>query len=396
MNRTGAYLIILYLMLGYSSPAQIKMSAYAEASVLTIGPGDQLNDAFGHSGIRIKDPMYDMDLVFDYGRYDFSAEGFYFNFAQGKLDYQIGWDNFDQFLKYYTQQQRRVESQTLKLNQKEIQQLFESLQQNIEPQHKTYAYDFFYNNCATKIKDKLIEVCDSPIQFLPPDGFKPMTFRELIRTHVPKNSWGGFGIDLALGSVIDQKASLEDHMFLPSYMKSILETSETETTKQKLVKESKVLSQLQKPYPNSFWISPLLWFGILSFLSLFLTYKNYRSGIRTKILDLVIFSTTGVVGVILLGLWFATNHTATAYNYNLLWAFAFNLLLIPTVLKARVNIRFVGYLKLLILLLFLMILHWFTEVQSFNIGTIPLWLALCFRYLYLIHWSRNNLKYTHK
>jgi len=391
MKRIITALTLLSLVQGFLSPAQINMSVYAEASILTVGPGDQLNDAFGHSGIRIKDPMIQLDVVFDYGRYDFSAEGFYVNFAKGKLDYQVGWVNFDRFLSYYTAQQRRVESQILNLNPTEIQRLFQRLQVSILPQNKTYAYDFFYNNCATKIKDDLVEISENAIQFLPPKEFEPLTFRELIRTQVPLNSWGGFGIDLALGSVIDQKANLEEHLFLPSYLRDVLETSKFTNTAKNAVKKTEVLNQTQKPYPNSFWSSPLLVFGILSILSLYITLRNYNSGVRSRSLDVILFSTTGLIGVVLVWLWFATDHTATAYNYNLLWAFVFNLLLVPTVVKHKVNLRVVAYLKFLILLLFLMLLHWFTGVQSFNIAVLPIWLAMMFRYLYLIHWCNNNL-----
>ena len=392
MNRLVCFLIVLFSTQCLLSSAQLKMSTYSEVSLLTIGPGDQLNDAFGHSGIRIKDPMFNLDIVFDYGRYDFSAEGFYINFAKGKLNYEIGWTNFERFISYYSAQKRRVTSQIIELDLDEKQRLFELLQQKIQPQNKTYPYDFFYNNCATKIKDDIIEVSKNPLILVQPEGFSLMTFRELIRTHVPSNSWGGFGIDLALGSVIDQQASLEEHLFLPSYLNLILGLSKFEVSDKNVVKETRVLSSLQNPYPNNFWSSPLFVFGILSIISLILTVLNYKSGRRSKILDLLIFFTTGFVGLILTLLWFGTDHTATAYNYNMLWACVFNLMFIPTLLNNKVHIRFVGYLKFTVLLLFLMLLHWLTGVQSFNVAVLPLWIALMTRYFYLIHWCNNNLK----
>lgn len=392
MNRLVCFLIVLLSTQCLLSSAQLKMSTYSEVSLLTIGPGDQLNDAFGHSGIRIKDPMFNLDIVFDYGRYDFSAEGFYINFVKGKLDYEIGWTNFERFISYYSAQKRRVTSQVIELDLDEKQKLFELLQQKIQPQNKTYPYDFFYNNCATKIKDDIIEVSKNPLILVQPEGFSLMTFRELIRTHVPSNSWGGFGIDLALGSVIDQQASLEEHLFLPSYLNLILGLSKFEVSDKNVVKETRVLSSLQNPYPNNFWSSPLFVFGILSIISLILTVLNYKSGRRSKILDLLIFFTTGFVGLILTLLWFGTDHTATAYNYNMLWACVFNLMFIPTLLNNKAHIRFVGYLKFTVLLLFLMLLHWLTGVQSFNVAVLPLWIALMTRYFYLIHWCNNNLK----
>ena len=131
---------------------QIQLSAYSEVSILTIGPGASLNDAFGHSAIRIKDPMYRLDIVYDYGRYDFETEGFYFNFAKGKLNYEIGGANYKPFISFYKNEGREVKSQTLSLSLTEKQALFQKLQQNILPQNKSYAYDFFYNNCATSKK----------------------------------------------------------------------------------------------------------------------------------------------------------------------------------------------------------------------------------------------------
>ena len=108
----------------------------------------------------------------------------------------------------------------------------------------------------------------------------------------------------------------------------------------------------------------------------------------------MLFFTTGSIGILILFLWFANDHTATAYNYNFLWAFGFNLLMLPTVLKPKPKKRFVGYLKFLILLLTLMLLHSLTGVQAFNYTIIPLWIALLIRYGFLIHWfsQKKNQK----
>ena len=370
---------------------QIQLSVYSEVSILTIGPGTSLNDAFGHSAIRIKDPMYRLDVVYDYGRYDFEIEGFYLNFAKGKLNYEIGGANYKPFISFYKNEGREVKSQTLSLSLTEKQALFQKLQQNILPQNKSYAYDFFYNNCATKIKDIIVSVSEKTIEFEQPQDFEQHTFRALIRAQVEQNSWGGFGIDLALGSIIDRVAPVDDHMFLPRYIHRFFEVAKFKNTNEPLVKKQEILNGQQLNVKHSFWSSPLFIFSILSFLILLVTYKNYKNNTRAKWLDISIFSVTGLTGVLLLLLWFATDHTATAYNYNLLWAFAFNLLFIPTLLKKRVKKRFVGYLKFLILMMFLMALHWSTGVQSFNVSLIPVWIAILLRYTFLSHWFGKNL-----
>lgn len=393
MKRLYSY-FILFCAINLAN-AQIQLSKFAEVSVLTIGPGTALNDAFGHSAIRIKDPMYKLDAVFDYGRYDFEAEGFYLNFAKGKLTYEIGWANYDVFIGHYKSVEREVKSQTINLNSTEKQLLFQMLQKNIQPQHKSYSYDFFYNNCATKIKDVFENVCSETIVYNEPTTFEPLTYRALIRSKVNRNSWGGFGIDLALGSVIDQIVSPEEHMFLPKNIYTFYEEAKFQNSQEPLVKKQEILSATQTTLTSLFWISPLFIIGLLSLLLIFQTYRDFKTNSRARWLDVSIFTITGCVGVIILLLWFATDHTATAYNYNFLWAFAFNLLMIPTALKKSVKKRFVGYLKFLILLLLLMLLHWCTGVQSFNIALIPIWIGLIIRYVYLCMWCNNHLIQEH-
>ena len=395
MMQLKTYLLTLTCALFlFQANAQLQLSKESEVSILTIGPGFVLNDAFGHSAIRIKDPLQNIDLIFDYGRYDFQAKGFYLNFAKGKLDYEIGWTYSEDFISNYKLQQRRVTAQIINLTLKEKQNLFEGLQTNIQPQNKSYSYDFFYNNCATKIKDVLVDTSNKNISFLTPENFEQLSFRELIRSHVPQNSWGGLGIDAALGSVIDRLASVEEHLFLPKYLDEILKHSKFDPEATKLVLRSEVLNQTQKSKPSTFWWSPLVILGLVSITIIGMTYYDWTSKSRNKFLDALLFFTTGSIGILILFLWFATDHTATAYNYNFLWAFGFNLLLLPTVLKPKPKKRFVGYLKFLILLLTLMLLHSLTGVQAFNYTIIPLWIALLIRYGFLIHWfsQKKNQK----
>jgi hypothetical protein len=395
MMQLKTYLLTLTCALFlFQANAQLQLSKESEVSILTIGPGFVLNDAFGHSAIRIKDPLQNIDLIFDYGRYDFQAKGFYLNFAKGKLDYEIGWTYSEDFISNYKLQQRRVTAQIINLTLKEKQNLFEVLQTNIQPQNKSYSYDFFYNNCATKIKDVLVDTSNKNISFLTPENFEQLSFRELIRSHVPQNSWGGLGIDAALGSVIDRLASVEEHLFLPKYLDEILKHSKFDPEASKLVLRSEVLNQTQKSKPSTFWWSPLVILGLVSITIIGMTYYDWTSKSRNKFLDALLFFTTGSIGILILFLWFATDHTATAYNYNFLWAFGFNLLMLPTVLKPKPKKRFVGYLKFLILLLTLMLLHSLTGVQAFNYTIIPLWIALLIRYGFLIHWfsQKKNQK----
>lgn len=383
-------IVLIYGLLPSYLEAQVQLSADCEVSVLTIGPGQALNDAFGHSAIRIRDAGQNIDLVFDYGRYDFEAEGFYYNFVKGKLDYEIGWAYYKPFIASYKRQKRRVTAQIINLSEAEKQRLFQRLQTAIKPQNKTYSYDFLYNNCATKIKDDLVAIVNDSIQFLPYKNYRTMTFRELIRSHIPQNSWGGFGIDLALGSKIDQLVRVDQQLFLPKYLEDIFGHSKYKTSSEKLVSKTLILSDLQSSTAILFWWSPLCVFSFLSLFIIGFSLRDWKSKSRSKFIDFFIFLSTGILGALIFFLWFGTSHSDTAYNYNFLWAFAFNLLLLPTLFKNKVKKRFTAYLKFLVMLLLLMLLHSFTAVQSFNYTLIPLWVALIVRYFYLIQWSKRH------
>ena len=200
-----------------------------------------------------------------------------------------------------------------------------------------------------------------------------------------QNSWGSLGIDIALGSKIDQIATVEEHLFLPKNLYLLLENAHTKTGTIGIVSTSKTLSPSDAIAQHNFFSSPLFILGILALLMLLITYTDFEKNKRSHWLDVCLFAITGLIGVGLLLLWFATDHTATAYNYNLLWACALNLFFIPSILKTKLSNRGLSYLKFLILLLSLMGLHWITGVQSFAIGLIPLLIAIAIRYLFLIH-----------
>ncbi|MCF8272820.1 MAG: DUF4105 domain-containing protein [Flavobacteriaceae bacterium] len=396
MLKNLLYTVFLFC-LNFAFSQNYKLSPDSEIGILTIGPGNSLNDAFGHNAIRIKDSSSNLDVCFDYGRFDFEAPNFYLNFARGKLNYSIGAVNYYDFIKFYQWQNRTVEEQELNLNQQQKQKLYDYLVNNYKPENRNYLYDFFYDNCATKIKEVLDIATDNAIKYNNPKDFKAQTFRTLIQNKLNRNSWGSLGIDVALGSVIDQKATPKEHMFLPSYIHTFFDVATFKGTNSPLVKERKtVYKENATPKSDYFFLSPLFIFGIIGLLILFITYKDYKSNQRTKSLDIMLFFLTGLIGVFILLLWFATDHKATHQNYNLLWACALNLLVIKQLFKNNVSNRFIKYLKFLVILLSLLTLHWIIGVQVFALGLIPFLIALGIRYVFLIYFFKNKVSINPK
>jgi len=111
-----------------------------------------------------------------------------------------------------------------------------------------------------------------------------------------------------------------------------------------------------------------------------ISYKNYKNQLRTKWLDFMLYFSTGLIGVVVLLLWFATSHTATYTNFNFLWAFAPNLVVAFYMFKSKLPNWILNYNKLLLLLLLFMIVLWVLKIQVFNIAMIPVILMLAIRY----------------
>ncbi|HLT52332.1 MAG TPA: DUF4105 domain-containing protein, partial [Flavobacteriaceae bacterium] len=340
-----------------------------------------LNDAFGHSGFRVHDLDTGFDVVFDYGRFPFHEPNFYLNFARGKLNYSIGASYYPDFIAQYQESRRTVQEQILNLSTDEQQRLYNFLLNNYKPENRDYLYDFFFDNCATKIKDVLVANVQDSIRFNTPKDYKEQTFRQLIQHNLNRNSWGSLGIDIALGAVIDRKATPEEQMFLPANIHSFFSAAKKGDTA--LVSKNTIPYQGEPNNQSSEIFSPLLILGLLALGIVYITYRDYKNKTRSRWLDVCIFTTTGLIGVGLCLLWFATDHTATANNYNLLWAFAPNLLVAFVITKKTLKPWVKKYLKLLLILLCLMVFHWLTGVQSFAPTLIPLLLALAVRYLYV-------------
>ena len=179
-------------------------------------------------------------------------------------------------------------------------------------------------------------------------------------------------------------------MFLPEnihrfFSKATLQNGEP------LVSNSVTLyTEKEKNTASNLWSSPLTIMSLIALGILWLTYTDYKKNKRTKWLDLTLFAITGLVGIFLLLLWFATDHSATAHNYNLLWAFALNVFVIGQLSRKQPKLWFSKYLKFLIIMLCLLVFHWLVGVQVFAMTLIPLLLALAVRYVFLVHHFKVN------
>ncbi|MFT4855383.1 MAG: heme/copper-type cytochrome/quinol oxidase subunit 4 [Algoriphagus sp.] len=386
MIRIKKYIVVIFL-LTFGALGQVMGQAF-RISLLTADPGDELYSAFGHSAIRVLDKASGEDYVFNYGTFDFNTPNFYGKFASGKLDYMLSVSTFAAFVSDYDRQGRGIKEQVLDLNSEQTDYMLEFLQVNYQPERRFYRYDFFYDNCATRIRDAMDLVLGDKLIWK--DEVKEAdekTFRNLIDEYVYTLTWADLGIDLALGAVIDVDATPLQEQFLPDYMFESFARAEIQGDgpTRPMVKETLTIMEFPKEEKtmeafNPYWIFWLVAIGFT--LITFIGFKKKKLFIG---FDLAFFGLLGVIGIVVTLLWFATEHSATKWNWNILWAFPGHLILVKG-LWSKTLARWVRkYLLFALIMADAAVVFWILGWQSFHPSIIPLLLVLILRTNYLYY-----------
>jgi hypothetical protein len=374
-------LFFLFFLSPLAVSSQIQLSEKAEISIVTAGSGSVLYEAFGHSAIRIKDNEKGFDVVYNYGIFDFNAPNFYTNFVKGKLLYQLGRYDFKYFLYSYDKDKRWVKQQILNLNQKEKQAYFNFLENNTKPENKSYLYDPFFDNCATKLRDITQSVLKEKVTFYDNHLEKGLSFRTLMNRELHYNSWGSLGINIALGSKLDAIADPLQYMYLPDYVLAGFKNGKNGNTT--LVLKEETLINHKPIVVKSVFFNPYLIISILSLLGIFITYKDFRNNKRTKVVDFLSFFISGILGVLIVFLWFFTNHSTTPNNFNFLWAFAPNIVVAFLLLKNTKTAWLNYYFTVLLFFLGIIPIIWLSSIQVFHLSLLPFLAFLFLRLLFL-------------
>ena len=383
--------LTLFLLALNAFGQDVALSPLSKISLLTVGTGQELAAKFGHSAIRAQDPTLGLDEVYGYGTYDFDDPNFYLNFTRGKLSYTISRIPFRYFKMAYVQEERWIKEQELDLDLKQRNQIVIFLENNLLPENRKYKYDFLFDNCATRIPLVFEKTLGNTFQFDYDYLSNRYTFRELIRQNLNPNTWSNFGIDLALGSVIDRRATPSEHMFLPIYV--YRQMQHTTLNNAPIVKKESVVLDLpeQEDQPFFLW-TPAFWLGLLLLLVAVITYRDVKGHTRLKGLDLALFTVTGLAGLLIVFLWFFTDHEATKENYNALWAFAPNSIMAFYLSRQRLPQWLGLYILLLLLLLGVTVIFWILQIQSFSIVLTLVLLALSIRYVFLYRFISHQKK----
>ncbi len=392
--------ILLVILCGLNLKAQsnfqnpIKLSNQAQVNILTIDRADeQLFQAFGHICIYLYDPVSQLDRVYSYGSFDFNTENFYWKFITGQLPYQISVSNLQYTLLEYSEQyeNRSVLKQELVLSVAQKQRLFNILEENLLPENKTYQYKFFQDNCSTRIRDVFQKAMGDSLKFLTEGIAQEKNFRFWMNKNLPITPWARFGMNLAIGSPSDKTITNEEAFYIPDNMRVAFNNATNGG--QALVRNSVPLFSANRNTLNkSFEFTPAFCFTFLLFFGLGYNIFQYFTKSKAIWFDVTLLLITGLVGLVIVFLWFFTSHGVTQYNWNLLWAWPTNI--VAAFMLKNKSKWLITYLNcFLVILLSALIFARFsgfftTEIYPF--GLLPFLLLVIFRLGKFVKYSNSE------
>jgi hypothetical protein len=320
MKKISVLLFVVLLFSGHNLKSQDLSEA--EFFLLTCGPGTETYSVYGHSALRILLPDKNSDFVYNWGVFDFDTPNFAWKFAKGRLEYMLGVYPYKSFLEEYKSENRWVISQKINLEEEEKHQLFVLISENLKPENIKYRYDFFFDDCSTRIRDLLEKAVGNKLLYPTEEAKKKLpTFRQLTGEHQKGFPWLNFGIDLLMGSPCDKKAAFRDRMFLPLYLQtglSALEVRQGDKMIPLLTNPEVKISSGQPALKENPLGSPIFIFSLTLIVFILLSAVFKKTG-HNRIMDLLVFALFALLSVLMIFSNFFTDHQQMKWNLNIIW-----------------------------------------------------------------------------
>jgi len=325
LQRFRAFVSVLLCLAIMSAwqPAQAEIErSEMEVWLVTYGPGEIYWQRFGHNALWIRDAGLGLDHVFNFGFFDFEQEAFYRRFLQGRLWYFSAAQEAQQEFSQYINENRSIRAQRLGLSEDQSLRLADYLLQEVQPENRDYLYDYYTNNCSTRIRDAL----DLALEGRLAAEFRPVaaahTWRDHTRRLTAEDFWLYLGLETSLGAKIDQPITRWDEFFIPSELASAVADAKIygDGGERSLVQEDVILYQSTlpdvPPEPARTW--PRYLFASLSLLTVSWLGCMLAPGLISMRLVRSWLVIGGLAGCVIAYFWIFTDHEAARPNLNLL------------------------------------------------------------------------------
>ena len=330
------FLVVLFLLgYGISSSVyaqvnessvfpQAQLSNQSEISLVTFAPGDQLHAAFGHAVIWVRDPLQNIDKAYSYGTFDFNTDHFYWKFLKGTLPYSISFNSMNDLVYYYSQiEHRSIKVQTMHLDSLQKNTIYQALETNLLPENKNYRYQFFNDNCATRLRDIIEQAAPHAFQWPTYKNLAGLSYRDWMNRYLATNSWVTLGMNLALGIPSNQIANASESCYLPDNLSLALEMAEVNG--QKFADAPLQIYQAPEAEKAGFDVfGPVAMLQLLIAIIVFLSIKFRNNALVLFRMDIVLFGVLGLLAWFIFFLATGTDHHVMAWNPASLMLFPLN------------------------------------------------------------------------
>jgi hypothetical protein len=376
MSRLKYFIFCLFMGVAFSVQSQSTDSI--RFSLLTCAPGTEIYSLFGHTAIRYENYTRRIDVVFNYGMFSFNTPNFIFRFVAGETDYQLGITPYSYFEAEYAMRGSSVYQQVLNLTQSEKERLLTILENNYLPENRIYRYNYFYDNCTTRARDKIEECIEGKVVY--PDSLSGKSYRSIVHEFTAGSPWDEFGIDLCLGAEADKEINKRQQMFSPFYMKYYASNAyivDAGGTRRPLIlDETKIVDVEPEEVQPGFILSPLMCGALFLALCVVMAWGQWKTQRIWWGWDIVLYGLQGLAGCIIAFLFFFSVHPTVGSNWLLILFNPIPLLYLPFMVykavKRKKDYYHVG--NTVYLTLFITILPFCG--QEFNLTVLPLALGL--------------------
>lgn len=297
-------------------------------SVMTIGSGAEVWERFGHNSIVVEDPTRGTTLAYNYGMFSFRQENFLFRFLQGRMHYWMAGFDADQDMRRYMNARRSIWVQQLALTPEQATAMRDFLEWNAKPENAYYRYDYYRDNCSTRVRDAIDRVLGGTIKSQMTHVPAGTTYRFHTQRLTSNNIPIYTGLLLLLGRSVDQPLSAWEEMFLPLSLHDHLREvriRQPDGSLRPLVASERVVYRSEAfPVPAApprwgwayFAVGLLVAAVLLGLARLSATQPWARTGFGWT--AGILLSVSGVAGTIMIGVWAFTDHVVAAANENVL------------------------------------------------------------------------------
>jgi hypothetical protein len=306
---------------------------------MTFGPGRQVWERFGHNAIWIHDPVNGTDEAYNYGLFDFRQQNFVLRFARGQMWYWMAGFPAPQYVAQYERDNRSVWVQELELPARTKLQLQEFLQWNARPEHRYYHYDYYRDNCSTRVRDAIDRALNGALRRQTDTVPAGTTYRFHTQRLTANDPLIFTGLLAALGERVDRPISAWDEMFLPVKMRDWVRgvtVPGSDGRPVPLVRSERTIFESSAPPPPEgppAWVPWYLLLGLAIGAGALLLGGKARGTAAARLGFLALTGgwamLAGLSGIVLAGLWGLTDHVAAYCNENLLQLNPLALLLLP-------------------------------------------------------------------